>query len=184
VASLPKTGTVTYEEWLRLPVTSGREEVVDGEIRVMPPNKLPHARVVQALDAALGRQLDPAATEYFSSIFGLVIRRDPLTCREPDLAVFNRSTMVERDGYVHSAPQLVIEVLSPAESQREIDRKLLDYQAIGTDEVWLIRPEAAAVEIPLLENGRLTRSAILADGTLEPTRFPHVQIRISEIWPD
>jgi Uma2 family endonuclease len=40
MASLPNPRTVTYEEWLRMPeVTDFIEEVVDGEIPIMPPNK-------------------------------------------------------------------------------------------------------------------------------------------------
>jgi Uma2 family endonuclease len=91
---------------------------------------------------------------------------------------------VHNPGYIHSAPQLAVEVLSPANTRARLTEKLADYASLGVPEVWLVSPEAATVEILLLEDGRLARSAILADGTLEPTRFPHVQIRISEIWPD
>jgi len=185
MAAPPHTGTVTYEEWLQMPVTqSGREEVVNGEIRIMPPNKMPHPRVVGQLTAAFLRQLDPKTTEFFASVFGLVIRQEPLTCREPDIAVFERSTIVERDGYIHSAPQLVIEVLSPSETRKEIEEKLRDYESIGSEEVWLVSPEALTVEILLLEDGKLRRSTILAEGVLKPKHFPAVQIDIAEIWPD
>jgi Uma2 family endonuclease len=184
MATLPKTGTVTYEEWLQMPIVDGREEVVNGEIRIMPPNKMPHPRVITNLTVAFLRQLDLKAVEFFGSTFGLVIRREPLTSRAPDVAVFDRSTMVEEDGYVHSAPQLAIEVLSPSETRKEITEKLRDYESIGTAEVWLVSPEAATVEILLFEDGTLRRSAILAEGILKPKHFPAVQIDISEIWPD
>ncbi|MBZ5724823.1 MAG: Uma2 family endonuclease [Acidobacteriia bacterium] len=185
MASLPKIGTVTYQEWLKMPIVQdGREEVVDGEIRIMPPNKMPHPRIVRTLATAFLRQLDPAATELLFSDFGLVIRTEPLTCREPDLAVFDRSEMVERDGYIHSAPQLVVEVLSPSESRKEIGEKLRDYESIGTPEVWLVSPEAGTVEVLMLADGRLARAAILAEGALRPRRFPHVEIPIAAIWPD
>ena len=37
MASLPQSTTVTYEEWLRMPeVQDAIEEVVNGEIRIMP----------------------------------------------------------------------------------------------------------------------------------------------------
>jgi Uma2 family endonuclease len=185
MATLPKVGTVTYEEWLEMPVTQdGREEVVSGEIRIMPPNKMPHPRVVGNLTVAFLRQLDLKTAEFFGSVFGLVIRREPLTCREPDIAVFERSTIVEQDGYVHSAPQLAIEVLSPSETRKEIAEKLRDYESIGTKEVWLVSPEAGTVEVLQLEDGKLRRSAILAEGILKPKHFPNVQIDIAEIWPD
>ena len=178
MATLPRT--VTYEEWLEMPATQcGREEVVNGEIRVRPPNKSPHPKVMRALQV-----LDPATTEFFATTFGLVIRTEPLTCRSPDVTVFERSTMVEKDGYYHSAPQLAIEVLSPSETRKEIAEKLSDYESIGVAEAWLVSPEAATVEILLLDRGKLRRSAILAEGVLKPRHFPNVQIDISQIWLD
>jgi Uma2 family endonuclease len=185
MAAPPTPKTVTYEEWLAMPVRQeGREEVVNGEIRVMPPNKLPHPEVVSLLAIALWQQLDLAAVALFFSEFGLVIRREPLTCRQPDLAMFERATMIKQDGYIHSAPQLAIEVLSPSESRKEIAEKLRDYQDIGVDEVWLVSPEAATVEVLTLEGGELRRSAIVAEGTLTPRRFPKVRIDVAAIWPE
>src|ERR1700730_17190130 len=120
MASLPKTATVTYEEWLRMPVTEGREEVVDGEIQIMPAAKYPHARVVARLVRDFMRQMDLDLFDIFTGSFGVVIRTEPLTCRVPDLAVFERATVVVVDGYCHSAPQLAVEVLSPSETRRSI----------------------------------------------------------------
>ena len=51
MATLPKTGAC--EEWLQMPVTrDGREGVVNGEIRITPPNKFPHPVVMRASQAA------------------------------------------------------------------------------------------------------------------------------------
>ena len=185
MATLPKTGTVTYEEWLRMPVVKeGREEVVNGEIRIMPPNKMPHPKVMRALQLMFLQQLDLTTTEFFASTFGLIIRSEPLTCRAPDIAVFEHSTMIERDGYIHSAPQLAIEVLPPSETRKEITEKLRDYESIGIAEVWLVSPEAATVEVLKLEDGKLRRSALLAEGILRPKHFTNVEIVITRIWPD
>jgi Uma2 family endonuclease len=185
MASLPKSRLVTYEEWLRMPeVQDAIEEVVDGEIQVVPPNKLNHTLIVQRVFARLSAQLDSARHIALIANFGLIVRRSPLTSRVPDLAVFDPSTLVERDGYIHSAPQLIAEVLSPANTRREREQKLADYASMGVPEVWVVSPEARNVEVLLLSDARLVRSAILAEGLLRPTRFPHVQIHISEIWPD
>jgi Uma2 family endonuclease len=183
MATLPKI--VTYGEWLEMPITQdGREEVVNGEIRIMPPNKTPHPDVVDNFTAAFHGQLDRKRVRFFGSTFGLVILKEPLTCRSLDIAVFDRSTIVEQDGYIHSAPQLVIEVLSPSETRKEITEKLRDYETIGVEEVWLVNPEARAVEVLGLRNGRLERLGLLAEGILKPKHFPNVQIDIAEIWPD
>jgi Uma2 family endonuclease len=185
MAATPLSRTVTYEEWLRMPeVDDAREEVVNGEIRIMPPAKSPHAFIVENLAAAFLPQLDRSRFRVLTGSFGLVVRKAPLTCRNPDLALFDRALLVEQDGYFHSPPQLAVEVLSTSETRRRIGEKLRDYEFIGTPEVWLVSPEAATVEILVLEEGRLRRTAILAEGTLTPRHFPQVQIDISTIWPD
>jgi Uma2 family endonuclease len=109
---------LTYEEWLKLPEVEGIEEVVNGEIRKMPPNKIVHADTVENLTDLLKAKLDSKTVQVRVSTFGLVIRRDPLTTRVPDIAVFVRSNVVEFDGYIHSAPELIVEVLSPANTRR------------------------------------------------------------------
>jgi Uma2 family endonuclease len=151
--------TLTYEEWLTLPEVEGVEEVVNGEIRHMPPNKRPHAYT-----------------------FGLVIRKEPLNTRVPDIAVFIRSSVVERDGYIHSPPELVVEVLSP-NTRSERAEKLQDYESLGVPEVWVVSPEAQTVEVLRLnENGRLATTLLLREGQLKPTRFPEVSVDIAALW--
>ena len=184
MASLPKSASVTYEEWLRMPIVDGVEEVVDGEIQIMPPNKWRHADIVENLRDALISQLDRKVVRVRIANFGLIVRKKPLVSRVPDLAVFELDTMVQEDGYIHSAPQLIAEVLSPANSRREREEKLADYASMGVPEVWVVSPEARTVEVLLLNELRLLRSAILAEGLLKPTRFPHVQLDICTIWPD
>jgi Uma2 family endonuclease len=185
MAILTNSKTVTYEEWLRMPeVTDAIEEVVNGEIRIMPPAKWKHALIIEQLHTALKAQLDASGVLVLVTQFGLVIRKSPLTSRVPDVAVFQRSTIVEQDGYIHSAPQLAVEVLSPANTRREREEKLADYASLGVPELWVVSPEARTVEVLYLEGGQLVRSQILADGILTPKLFPQVQIDIAKIWPD
>ena len=185
MASLPNPQTVTYEEWLRMPeVTDFIEEVVDGEIRISPPAKWEHALIVTNVRYVLSAQLARRECHVMDSSFGLVIRKAPLTSRVPDLAVFRKSTIVEQDGYIHSAPQLVVEVLSPGNTRRERERKLEDYASLGVPEMWVVSPEARTVEVLYLENGFLRSAQALTQGVLEPKHFPGVQIQIAGIWPD
>src|SRR6202451_1305929 len=144
---------ITYEEWLKMPEAEGVEEVVQGEIRKMPPNKIIHADVVENLADLLKALLDRKTVQVRVSTFGLVIRRDPMTTRVPDIAVFIRKNVVEQDGYIHSAPELVVEVLSPANTRAQRAGKLLDYESLGVPEVWVVSREAQTVEVLLLQDG-------------------------------
>jgi Uma2 family endonuclease len=179
------TKLVTYEEWLTMPqVDDAIEEVVNGEIVTMPPPKLPHASIVENLRDIVGGQLDRKIFRIYVTRVGLVIRHDPLTSRVPDLAVFRKSGMVVIDGYIHSAPELVVEVLSPANRRRERESKLRDYESLGVPEIWVVSPEAQTFEVLLLKEAKLTTVALLREGTLRPTQFPEVTVDIATVWPD
>ena len=185
MASLPHPKRVTYEEWLQMPeVDDAIEEVVDGEIILMPPAKMRHARIIKNLAKALFLQLDTDLYDVLTGSFGVVISEHPLTCRTPDLAVSELASSVEKDGYLRSPPELIVEVLSPSETRRVNHRKLSDYALIGTPEVWVVSPGDRAVEVFQLENGALDRVAIPVSGILKPRAFPHVEIDIAQIWPD
>ncbi len=179
------TKTVSYDEWLTLPVVEDAiEEVVDGEIRLMPPNKTTHAKIVQALTAAFVRQLDESKIQIYGSTFGLVIRKEPLTCRVPDLALFIKANVVEEDGYVHSPPELVVEVLSPSNTPARVREKLREYEAIRVPEAWVLLPERRAVEVFRLRGSKLEKFAVVTDGLLSAQRFPEALIDLTVVWPE
>ena len=185
MASVPNPKTVTYEEWLRMPeVSDAIEEVVNGEIRIMPAPSWNHGDIMENLFVRLRQQVNTREVRVRIAEFDLIIRRRPLTTRRPDLAVFRVDTILEQDGRIHSAPQLVVEVLSPANTRRERAEKLADYASIAVPEVWVVSPEGRTVEVLYLEEGELRRHAILADGLLKPKHFPNVEVQISEIWPE
>ena len=92
--------------------------------------------------------------------------------------------MVEHDGYIHSAPQLIVEVLSPPNRLRdreEIAARLREHRGAG-----VVGGLAGGTHRrgAYLENGQLRTAAILAEGTLEPREFPHVHVDIAGIWAD
>jgi Uma2 family endonuclease len=179
------TRTVTYEEWLNMTVVEDAiEEVVNGEVRIMPPNQWKHALIVENLSEALKSQLDRKAVRVVGSVFGLIIRKKPLTSRVPDLAVFLKQNIVEQDGYIHSAPDLVFEVLSPTNARRDMADKIRDYESIGVPELWIISPEAQTIEVILLEKGKLITHEVVAQGQLSPQHFPDAAVEVSSIWPD
>src|SRR5262245_13571901 len=159
------TKLVTYEEWLSMPETGDAiEEVVNGELKVMPPPKVKHTLVVHALRRIIERQLNTESIYVLDTLFGLVVRRDPLTTRVPDLAIFRKESMVVVDDYIRSAPDLAVEVLSPSNTRSERESKLSDYASLGVPEAWVLSPEARTVEVLLLENGKLQTVHTLREG--------------------
>jgi len=162
----------------------GIEEVVNGEIRIMPPPKWKHTRVIRNLGAILKKQVDERLILVVSEQFGLVIRRNPLSSRVPDLAMFIETNIVEQDGYIHSPRELLVEVLSPSNTRSERAEKLRDYEELGVPEVWVLSPEARTVEVLRLENGKLRTVQVVSEGQIRPLCFPEVVVDVPFIWPD
>jgi Uma2 family endonuclease len=149
----------------------------------MPPTHYPHAEIIQNLIAAMVGRIDKSRVAILGSNFGLMISRDPLTCRSPDLALYWRDKMTVQDGLYWSPPGLVVEIISPSETKRRKEDKLSDYARIGVPEVWLIAPEGQTVEVRLLKNSKLVAEKVVLDGMLQPSEFPGISIPVAEIWP-
>lgn len=164
-------------------VGDATEEVVNGEVRIMPPPKMEHTLIVHNIRKALERQLHPGTFDVLDTQFGLIIRRSPLTSRVPDIAVFRKDSMVVIDGYVHSAPELIVEVLSPANRFDERAEKRLDYAALGVPEFWVVSPKDRAIEVFRLAGGRYQLGAALKEGALHPACSPEVAIDVASLWP-
>jgi Uma2 family endonuclease len=183
MAAIPPV--ITHEEWLDMPVVQdGVDEIVKGQYRLSPPAGYAHAEILRRLNRLLDRQVDEAKVAIYDSNFGLLISQEPLICRSPDLAVYWMAEMKIRDGLFCSAPGLIVEVLSPSETRSRKEEKIQHYATLGVAEAWIISPEAETVEVRQLREGRLDRIAIVAEGNLQPARFPGVSIRVLALWPD
>src|SRR5438067_7203877 len=147
-------------------VSDAIEEVVNGEIRIVPAPTWNHSEIVQNTYDQIRPQVEKDKVRMSVSKFDLIIRRQPLTARQPDFVMFLRETIIERDGRIHSPPQFIGEVLSPANTRREREEKLADYAALGVPEVWILSPEARSIAVLRLKNGRYNRIGIFAEGAL------------------
>jgi Uma2 family endonuclease len=150
----------------------------------MPPARYANAEILRRLNRLFDRQVDEAKVAIYDSNFGLLISQEPLICRSPDLAVYWIDEMKIQDGLFCSAPGLIVEVLSPSEKRSRKDEKMQDYATLDVTEAWIISPEAETVEIRQLRERRLERIAIVADGSLQPARFPGVSIPVASLWPE
>src|SRR5258708_13385340 len=159
------------------------EEVVNGEIRIMPPNEWQHAVIVENLARALRGMVDASEVLVVTTQFGLIIRKRPLTSRVPDLAMFVKKNIVEQDGYIPSAPELVVEVLSPANTRAERAEKLRDYESLRIPEVWVLSPEARTIEVLQLLDVNLRTAQVMVQVQLSPNLFPASPVHCASICP-
>ena len=79
---------------------------------------------------------------------GVWLARDPDTVREPDIAYISAERLpldVRITGYLEVVPELVVEIISPSDTQREVNDKTRMWLSYGVSIVWEIYPADRAV---------------------------------------
>ena len=166
---------LTFDAWLELPETKQRYEIVDG-VLIMPPAPTPdHQWIMMELFAPLREFVnDRDLGVVLAAPVDLVIQREPLRTRQPDILYLSADRTGIRGRaelrtlrFLEIPPDLVAEVLSPSNTRRDIEDKLEDYRQIGVKECWLISPEAETIEVLRLSATAAVTEAIFgANDTL------------------
>ena len=162
-----QTQLLTYEEYLDTPEIEGRFDIVDGEM-IMAPSPIPEHQITSR---EFFRILDTFVVERNLGILlfaplDIVIRRNPLRTRQPDLLLLSNESYARIDRHlpIEEAPELTIEILSPSNTRRRVQDALADYAAIGVKECWLVSLAARTIEALTLVNGEWRRLALLGAG--------------------
>ncbi len=106
------------------------------------------------------------------------------TVVQPDLCVVCDRKKLDKQGCV-GAPDLVVEILSPGNSKREMRDKLELYQEAGVIEYWVVDPEHRTVLVHVLENKKYKSILpyLTDEDVLTSTIFPELAIQLDEVFP-
>jgi Uma2 family endonuclease len=174
------THLISYEESLLMP-ESNLEEVIDGELHTMPPATLDHNFIIELLHELFLRQMPRRC--FCLQTTGFLMNRDPLRYRIPDLAIVDReSVQRERrtavDPYSRTVPELVIEVISPANRKGSRQRLLQNYAEFGVPETLFFYTESRTYEsyagVALVQSAQA--------GIVSPRTMPEVSIDLDKLW--
>ena len=138
------TGLISEQEFLALPESSERLELLDGEI-VLSPSPSPRHQVVLG---RLFRSLAAWADQHPPTFVGLSpldVRLSPGRIVQPDLFVL-REGWNGGEGPIDRVPDLMIEVLSQRRGYDRITKRLV-YAEAGVQEDWILDPLQRAVEV-------------------------------------
>ncbi len=145
------TKLLTAEELLRLSTKGVRGELIRGMLCETMPTGFEHGKVVMKLGFLLSNFVYPLKLgSLTASDSGVWLEHDPDTVREPDIAYFSTEKMppeVRVTGYAEAIPDLVVEVVSPSNSLREINDKALMWLSFGVRLVWTVDPDTRTVDV-------------------------------------
>jgi Uma2 family endonuclease len=177
---------LTYDIYLTMPEMKQRYSIIDGAL-VMAASPTPdHQTVVLELSSALRSLVrEHRLGRVFVAPLDIVIHRDPLRTRQPDVMfISNARRYLIGLQVIEGGPDLVIEVLSPTNTRQELQEKLQDYQAIDVREVWIVSPQAQTVEVLQLSTAGVQRSGLYGLGNLIVSQvLPELPLTVDEIFP-
>ncbi|MPZ23104.1 MAG: Uma2 family endonuclease [Dehalococcoidia bacterium] len=126
-----------------------RFELIDGELIEMAPVGEPHGETLINLGSLLNRFVkERRLGKVVGGDIGVIVGRSPDTVLAPDVAFISTTRMRPRgeaEGFLTSAPDLAVEILSPSNTSAEMAFKVSRYLAAGSRLVWVVDPKARTV---------------------------------------
>ena len=142
---------LTADDLLRLHSQGIRGELVRGVFYETMPSGREHGTIAAKLSFLLGSSVWPRKLgELTTSDSGVWLERNPDTVREPDIAYFSAAKSqpgVRVTGYSEDLPDLVVEIVSPNDTQREVSEKASMWLGFGVRLVWVVQPDTRAVDV-------------------------------------
>ena len=158
-----------------------RYELDEGELIEMTRPAYKHNRVLVRLTAKLFAFFEnhPIGEVLNSeNLYALA----PLTRRSPDVAVIlgDHREELRNAKVIPIIPDIAVEVLSPSETSRMINRKLRQYFQAGVKEVWLVDPETSEVEI--WTGPSLPEHTLVPGESLNSALLPGFALRLDDLF--
>jgi Uma2 family endonuclease len=173
---------LTFEEFTALPDEEGVfRELDEGVVIEMPYASPTHGRVQGNTTHLLMNWLQHSGADFQISQSS-AFRLGPRTVRAPDVWMLPGPAyraMEYRQGALHGAPDVAVEVISPSNTGEDIDRKVDQYLRARTQAVWLLYSETRHViahrpgEIRKYESGQMLE---------EPGLLPGLAIPVDELF--
>ncbi len=132
------------------PPHGGKTELVRGEVVTKMPVGGPHGSTASSLVTDLEIFNRQHRLGLMGVEVGFILFRDPDVVRAPDVHFVrtNRLTGGRMPrGFFDGPPDLAVEIVSPDDTDREIQEKVTDYLAAGAPRVWVVRPELGTVTV-------------------------------------
>jgi Uma2 family endonuclease len=181
--------TYTYADYLTWKFEE-RLELFRGKIFKLSAPNTKHQEISRNITVQIAVLLKNSACKVFAAPFDVRLpaknkKKDDevTTVVQPDICVICDESKLDSRGCC-GAPDLVIEILSPGNSKKEIKLKYELYEESGVKEYWIVNPvEENIVVFTLTENGKFSGLKMYAgEDTIQSHSVPGLTINVTEIF--
>ena len=183
VASTQPVVKLSYEDYRNAPGDE-RCELLDGDLVMVAAPNLKHQKVLRQLSQELGQFIDEHGLgELFFAPCDVVLSNTDVV--QPDLLFVSRERghLLSGGENVRGAPDLVVEILSPATAERDRGYKRELYGRHGVAEYWLVDPMAETVSVHRQRAGVLTVARTFSrKQTLRSPLLPGLELHLEDVF--
>jgi Uma2 family endonuclease len=137
--STPETTFVTEEEFLALPESTNKVELLDGEVIVPPAPTFEHQKLLRRLVAALERWEEASSIAVEICQATLDVRFGAGRILQPDAFVLFGRVPLDHQGPIDQIPALCVEVISGDRAYDRVTKRAI-YANAGVQEYWTVHP--------------------------------------------
>ncbi|MDO4762789.1 MAG: Uma2 family endonuclease [Flavobacteriaceae bacterium] len=179
--------TYSYADYL-LWKFKERVELFKGKIlKMSPAPSRRHQEISRNLNRALDHFFFNKPCKLYYAPFDVRLPRQSkedkeiYTVVQPDLCIICDENKLDDKGCI-GAPDLVIEILSPGNSKKEMKDKLELYEEAGVREYWIADPNQESILIYVLENGTYRVKKPVVDDFVNSQIFPELRFHTNDIF--
>ncbi len=179
----PTSTRLSLQEFLALPESDDRYELVEGKLQPKMSPKYRHSTLQLRLLIALNDWCNQFGFGRVRPEWGVILqRRGEDWVPVPDLTYVSYERLPatwEEDEPCPVLPELVVEIISPGQTFGDLTDKATDYLQAGVDQVWVVDPKAQAVTI--FRNDDLPQT-VKPDGSINDSLLPELELPVSRLF--
>ncbi|MDX2304090.1 MAG: Uma2 family endonuclease [Microscillaceae bacterium] len=195
IADLDLDETYTYADYLTWRFEQSVELIKGKIFKMSPAPNLKHQRISRELlrsffayfkkNSPCELCVAPFDVRLLDKKKSSKANQDIYTVVQPDICVICDKSKLDEQGCI-GAPDLIIEILSPGNSKKEIKTKYALYEESGVLEYWVVYPsEQSLLQFILNENGQYVLKSVFAeDEVFQAHIFPELHIDLAEVFAE
>lgn len=188
LADLDLNKAYTYADYLQWTFKE-RVELIKGKIFKMSPAPNPtHQAVAMEISGQLWSFLKGKECRVYPAPFDVRLpvlsesSEQTSTVVQPDISVVCDPNKIDAKGCT-GAPDIVVEILSPSNNEKELRYKFDVYEQSGVKEYWVVFPAEKTVIIYTLRDGRFEGSRPFTAGdTIGSTVLPGLTMEVANLF--
>lgn len=188
INKLSLKGTYTYADYLTWNFKE-RLELFRGKIfKMSPAPNRDHQTISARMHLAFANAFKKNPCNLYYAPFDVrlvktqTVDEKVLTVVQPDLCIICDEDKLDDRG-CNGAPDLVVEILSPGDTKKEMGIKFDLYEENGVKEYWLIGPAEKTVLIYSLNNKKyIGLKPFIVEDTIKSPLFPKLKFKVRDIF--